>query len=427
MAITDPTTISGREELRHLLADIEPTLPVSSESPGTEMRRPTTVGGLELRNRLAVLPVAGNDSTLRGVPSAKTLRRWESLGGSGAALLWGEGIAVQDDGRANPRQMIATPQTMDALRKSAVSGYKSRWGSENGFAAGVQLTHSGRWSRDGDQPAPRIAYRHPHLDKRSSVKNKSAVLSDMELEDIGANVVRAARMARDAGFDFVDVKHCHGYLFHELLSARCREGRYGGSIGGRTRFLRQVIAGIRTDVPDITIAVRLSLFDTIPFRPHPRGTKSAVQGLDAAVGVPDTHPAETPYTWGFGVDENDPSMADPTEPHEVVSLLRSIGVNWIGATGGSTYYTPHLNRPYSLPSRPQDYGPPEDPLVGVARHIHAAQHLKARHPEVFCTVGGLSYLGHHFPYVADALLELGWADSVGLGRGLASLDDQWIV
>ena len=249
MAITDLSTVSGRAELSTLLASVEPTLPMSEGAPGVELRRPTVVAGLELRNRLALLPVVANDGTLRGAPSTKTLRRWESLGNSGAALLWGEGIAVQADGRANPRQLLSSPEAMDELRRSAASGYKKRWGSESGFVAGVQLTHSGRWSRDGDRPAPRIVFRHPHLDRRASVKNNSAVLSDMELEDIGENVVRAARMARDAGFDFVDIKHCHGYLFHELLSAHCREGRYGGSIGGRTRFLRQVIAGPPRAVP----------------------------------------------------------------------------------------------------------------------------------------------------------------------------------
>ena len=67
----------------------------------------------------------------------------------------------------------------------------------------------------------------------------------------------------------MDVKHCHGYLGHEFLSAHTREGRYGGSFENRTRFLRDVTTGIRSAAPGLQIGVRLSAFDVVPFHPDP--------------------------------------------------------------------------------------------------------------------------------------------------------------
>ena len=71
------------------------------------------------------------------------------------------------------------------------------------------------------------------------------VVTDAWLDDLVAAYATAAGVAAAAGFDFVDVKHCHGYLLHELLSAHDRPGRYGGDLDGRTRFLTEAVAAIR--------------------------------------------------------------------------------------------------------------------------------------------------------------------------------------
>ena len=57
----------------------------------------------------------------------------------------------------------------------------------------------------------------------------------MEIDDLIGDFVAAAKLAQDIGFDFVDVKACHGYLGHEFLSAFTRPGPYGGSL--RTGWL----------------------------------------------------------------------------------------------------------------------------------------------------------------------------------------------
>lgn len=78
----------------------------------------------------------------------------------------------------------------------------------------------------------------------------SVLWTDDDLERMIDNYVTAAGLAKEVGFQFVDVKACHGYLLHEFLSAHSREGRFGGDLDGRTRVLRTIIGRIRNEHPD---------------------------------------------------------------------------------------------------------------------------------------------------------------------------------
>src|SRR5947209_6066240 len=237
---------------------------------------PIDVGGDRVGNRFCILPMEGWDGTPEGEPSELTQRRWRNFGVSGAKLIWGgEAVAVRHDGRANPRQLVLTGRTVGALarlRQDLVDAHVDRFGSERGLLVGLQLTHSGRFAcpNSRERAEPLVAYHHPVLDRRFPAGVR--LLADDELDRLGADFVRAGRLAVDAGFRFVDVKHCHGYLGHELLSARERPGRYGGSLENRTRFLREVVGGIRAEAPGLEVGVRLSVFDLVPFRPGPGGT-----------------------------------------------------------------------------------------------------------------------------------------------------------
>ena len=108
-------------------------------------------------------------------------------------------------------------------RSSALTASAS--GATDDLLVGLQLTHSGRFSRPTTRgAAPRIAYRHPVLDARVGVRDDRAVFSDDELDRLVGDFLVAARHAQAAGFAFVDIKHCHGYLGHELLSGMTRPG-----------------------------------------------------------------------------------------------------------------------------------------------------------------------------------------------------------
>jgi 2,4-dienoyl-CoA reductase-like NADH-dependent reductase (Old Yellow Enzyme family) len=268
-----------------------------------------------------------------------------------------------------------------------------------GQVAGLQLTHSGRFSRPRGTPQPRIAYRHPFLDGVVGA-GPTSVLADDELDDLVDAYVDAATLASAAGFDFVDIKHCHGYLLHELLSAVDRPGSYGGDLDHRLRFARSVIDGIRRRAPTLAVAVRISVFDLMPFVPG-----------DGGVGVPVTG---DPYRYAFGGDGTGLGI-DLDETHRVLDALVDLGVGLVSATAGSPYYNPHVQRPAYFP--PSDgYQPPEDPLVGVARQLAAAAEVQARHPRLAVVGSGYSYLQEWLPNVAQAVVRTGGAAMVGLGR-----------
>ena len=411
------------KDVEHFLGHLESlglTLPCDSEIlHGTEspLLRTLVRDGIRIGNRISVQPMEGWDSTPDGKPSEHTLRRWRRFGQSGAKLIWGgEAVAVSHEARANPNQLVMathTHKSLGELRRVLVEEHRKTTGSEGGLFIGLQLTHSGRFCRPNanDRPEPRILFHHPILDGRLGLPNDYPILTDAEIVVIIEQFHRAAKMAWELGFDFVDIKHCHGYLGHEFLSAYTRAGNYGGGFENRTRFLREVLKGSREIAPGLRIAVRLSAFDTIPYRPDP---KQSTQGK-LGPGVPEEHDRLIPYRWGFGLNPNDPTQMDLTETIQFLALLEKLEIRLVNVTAGSPYYNPHIQRPAFYP--PSDgYQPPEDPLVGVAKQMSATRQLKRCFPNVIFVGSAYSYLQDFLPHVAQAAVREGWVDFVGLGR-----------
>jgi NADPH2 dehydrogenase len=385
------------------------------------LRWPLERGPFKIGNRIAVQPMEGWDATPDGAPSENTVRRWQRFGRSGGKLIWGgEAVAVSPEGRANPNQLLAAPRMQPGLaylRTVLRDEHILSTGSDDGLVMGLQLTHSGRYCRPHEhtRPEPRILYHHPLLDRRLKLPPDYPLLTDGEIESIIEDFHRAAYMAWQLGFDFVDIKHCHGYLGHEFLSAHTREGGYGGTFEGRTRFLREVVQGIRSLSPGLHIGVRLSAIDTVPFERDP---SQSVNGK-SSTGVAETCPDLIPYRWGFGVNPLDPTDTDLSEPERFLSLLEKLGIQLVNITAGRPYYNPHIQRPALYP--PSDgYLPPEDPLVGVARQMEATRQLKRRFPNLLMVGSGYTYLQDFLPHVAQAVVRDGWVDFVGLGRMVLS-------
>ena len=383
---------------------------------GGPLAQPIVVHGRTLGNRFACHPMEGWDGTRDGRPTDLTLRRWRNFGLSGAALVWGgEAFAVQRDGRANDRQLYLDPAvdasaTLAQLITSLRAGAAEAGAQPQDQFVGLQLTHSGRFSRPDGPPAPLVAHRHPLLGAKHPYTAEAHQLTDAELEGIGDNYVKSAKLAREAGFDFVDVKSCHGYLLHELLGARARSGPYGGGFAGRTRLFERVVAGIRGECPGLHVGVRLSLADLVPYEKDP------------ATGMGRSMASALPYAHGFGVDQQDPTQFDLSEPLQLLRRYEELGIELVNVTLGSPYANPHLQRPAAYP--PSDgYQPPADPLLFVKAHLDAVRAAKAAMPNLKFVGTGYTYLQEWLANVAQHEVREGHVDFVGLGRMLLSYPD----
>jgi 2,4-dienoyl-CoA reductase-like NADH-dependent reductase (Old Yellow Enzyme family) len=408
---------STPDELRAYLRERDIILPLDDEIlSGKEapLGQPISVGGRTVRiggrtvgNRFCVLPMEGWDCLADGRPGELTRRRWQRFGQSGAKLIWGgEACAVRDSGKGNRHQMLINQKTVSdiaKLRADLAAAHEERFGTSDDLVVGLQLTHSGRFSCPNDKNAPQaaIVYHHPILDRRMNLPDDYPCLTDGQIVEIIDSYVRAAVLSQKAGFSFVDIKHCHGYLGHEFLSARQREGRFGGCFENRTRFLRQIVSGIRNEAPGLDIGVRLSLFDFIPFRKREDG-----------IGVAELYSGEYPFA--FGGDGTGTGI-DLSETLAFLDLLDELDIRLVCATAGSPYYNPHIQRPALFP--PSDgYEPPEDPLVGVSRLIEVTSQLKRARPGMVFVGCGYTYLQEWLGNVAQAAVRTGVVDAVGLGR-----------
>lgn len=388
-----------------------PFAPSLSSGPSSPLGQTLETEQLNLGNRFCILPMEGWDATRNGKPTELTRRRWRRFGQSGAKLIWGgEAVAVRPDGRANPNQLMindANLTDLESLKKELEAEHQRGFGSLEGLSIGLQLTHSGRFARPNEKSVlePRTVYRHPVLDEKFQVESESAIMDDSEIEQLIDAFVSAAVQAQKCGFGWVDIKHCHGYFGHELLSGYDRPGKFGGSLENRSRFLKEIVAGIRAEAPGLQVGVRLSLFDYVPFQP----------GEDR-VGIPSV--SGQAYRYAFGGDSTGCGI-DLDEPREFVRLMQDLGIELICTTAGSPYYNPHIQRPAIFP--PSDgYLPPEDPLVGVARQIQATGELKEAFSDRVVVGSGYSYLQDWLPNVAQEVVKRGLVDVVGLGRMVLS-------
>jgi 2,4-dienoyl-CoA reductase-like NADH-dependent reductase (Old Yellow Enzyme family) len=402
------------EQFQARLAELGLSLPIDpaplSAAQDSPLAAPLCVGDFVIGNRWCIHPMEGWDGNPDGTPSELTYRRWRNFGASGAKLIWGgEAVAVQPDGRANPRQLTALTEHRAAffhLLAELRAAHRARLGTDTDLLVGLQLTHSGRFARPRNhQLEPRIAYHHPLLDARFGIEpaDDYIVWTDDDLQRLIERYVAAARLAREAGFQFVDIKACHGYLLHEFLSAFTRPGPFGGDFTGRTRLLCTIVERVRHELPDLMVGVRLSAFDQPPY--EQRGD----------VGRPVPYAEHLPYRYGFGLNPQAPLAIDLTETIELLRKLQALGVSFFNISAGSPYYNPHLQRPATFP--PSDgYTPPEDPLVGVVRQIEVTCQIKAQFADVVVVGSGYSYLQEHLVPVAQACVRAGWVDCVGLGR-----------
>lgn len=348
------------------------------------LRQPLTVGEVTLANRLAIQPMEGCDGTADGAPGELTQRRYRRFAASGASLIWAEACSVAQEGRANPRQLMLTADNLDAY-KQMVEEMREIAMKEHGINPFIvlQTTHSGRYAKPQGVPAPLIAYQNPIFEKNAPI-DPSRIVSDDYLASLPERFAHTARLAAAAGFDAVDIKCCHRYLFSELMSAYNRPGRYGGDFEGRSRLLCEAVEAVKAAAPaNLMLTARVNLYDGFP------------------------------YPYGFGVTPDGGLTPDLTEAKKLVSLLHeTYGMPLLDFTIGNPYVNPHVNRPYDKGG----YLPDEHPLQGVARMAYCVGEVRRAFPNLKVIGSGHSYLRQFAPQMAAGMVEMGATDMAGFGR-----------
>jgi len=353
---------------------------------------PVSIDGHVVPNGLVAHPMEGGDSDDVGGPTDLTFKKYERVAEGGAGLIWLEAVSVNQEGRSNKRQLYINDDSLPGFRDLAKRIY-SKAAPQKPITI-MQLNHSGRYSKPYGKSAPIIASRIAELDKRFNLPDDYPLVADNYLDGLVDDFVNAALLAKKAGFDGVDIKACHGYLLHELLSCFDRDGKYGGSFENRTRLMLDIVDAVRSAVndPDFIIASRINIFDALP----------ETLGWGQARVVSD----------GADCVSADFSVVDLTEPIKLAQELVKRGVKLISATMGNPYHIPHVNRPYDT----GHYYPNEDPLEGVFRLIHYTSEMQKAVPEAKLVGAGYSWLREFSPYVAAWVMGNNGASLVGYGR-----------
>jgi len=233
---------------------------------------PLHLRGLELKNRVVISPMC-QYSAVDGVATDWHLVHLGQFATGGAGLIFTEATAVEERGRITHGDLgLWRDDQGVALRRIAA------FIKQNGAVPGIQLAHAGRkasirppWQGGASLNATDAAQGFPPWQAVAP----SALAYDpsgsqpraLDTDEIPALVKAwrdAARRAREAGFEVLEVHAAHGYLLHQFLSATAnrRTDAYGGTLAGRMRLLLEVVESVRAEWPaDRPVFVRLSIAD----------------------------------------------------------------------------------------------------------------------------------------------------------------------
>lgn len=375
------------EELKAEIAELGVDIPVTEDiSP---LFKKVKINNTYAPNAFAILPMEGCDSNPDGSPSELVKRRYLRYAKGGAGLIWFEACAVVREGKANPLQMMLTKENVGAFKELVSEVDKAAMEKFGHKPVKVlQLTHSGRYSKPDGYPKPIIGQRDPLLDEGAHVTSDNDIITDEELDKLIDKYVEAAVLAKEAGFDGVDIKSCHRYLLSEILACHTRPGKYGGSFENRTRLLMTIIDKVKKATgEDFIIACRFSVYDAHPY----------------------------PYGFGVVAEENssEPSME---EPIMLAKKLVEAGVHLLSCSLGNVYFK------YPFLTRPMDQNtigglpPYESALESIERLTNYTKQIQEAVGDVPVVGNGYSWLRQYIPNVGAANIARGAVTLIGLGR-----------
>ncbi|MGV9946503.1 NADH:flavin oxidoreductase/NADH oxidase [Rhodococcus aetherivorans] len=228
---------------------------------------PLTLREVTFRNRAWVAPMAQYSATEDGVPTDWHLAHLGGMARGGAGLVLSEATAVSPEGRiCRTDTGIWNDEQVRAWSRI------TRFVESQGAVPGIQLAHSGRKGSVQIPTEGRNAITEAEGGWRTVAPSAVAyeglpephALTAGEIAELVEAYAAAALRAVEAGFRVVEIHAAHGYLINSFLSplGNVRTDEYGGSFGNRCRFLLEIVAAVRSALPDgIPLFVRISATD----------------------------------------------------------------------------------------------------------------------------------------------------------------------
>jgi 2,4-dienoyl-CoA reductase-like NADH-dependent reductase (Old Yellow Enzyme family) len=232
---------------------------------------PVRIGPLQLRNRF-IKSGANEAMSFNGVPTKALVRHHSDLARGGVGMTTVAYMAVAPEARTLPNQIWMRAEILPDLRALTAAVHAE------GAAISAQITHGGSFVT-GMKVKGRTISSSSGFNAAGALKGNflQRAMTEEDMARVIAEFVAAARMARDTGFDAVELHMGHGYLLNQFISplSNRREDEYGGTAENRVRFPARVLAAVKAAVGDTTaVLAKINVAD---------GTRRGAQVEDGIV------------------------------------------------------------------------------------------------------------------------------------------------
>ena len=241
---------------------------------------PKKIGNVEISNRIVMAPMQQWKGDAAGLASDYHVNHYSARAAGGVGLIIVESTAVAANGRLFPNDIGLFNQNHASALKRVTDAVHA-----HGVPIFVQLCHGGR------KASPEVTKQllAPSAIAFDESSQQPRAVSTAEIEGMVHDFAMSARLAVEAGFDGIELHAAHGYLLHQFLSplSNQRTDGYGGCLGNRVRFLKEVLYAVRREVgSDFVVQIRVSASDFVDGGLDAKEVGSALEllmpyGLDA--------------------------------------------------------------------------------------------------------------------------------------------------
>lgn len=233
---------------------------------------PGKIGSVEIKNRAIMAPMSAALANTDGTISDELIAYLKARACGGIGLIITEYAFVNEEGRSSDHQIsVAKDEMIPGLRKLADAIH------ESGAKICLQLQHGGRRSI--------VKVMAPTSIPKQTDRVQPYEMTTQDVYQLIDDFIAAAKRAKAAGFDMVEIHCSHGYLLNDFISpsANRRTDEFGGSMKGRTKAAVKILEGIKKECgSDFPISVRLNGDDMVSDGNRPRDTAAIAMILEEA-------------------------------------------------------------------------------------------------------------------------------------------------